>query len=133
MAEIPPVKADHNLMRQVVLNLLSNAVKFTGKNAVTRILVGYYQKDEQHVIFVKDNGVGFDMNYASKLFGVFQRLHSDHDFEGLGVGLSLVKRIITRHNGKIWAESEVDKGATFFFSIPLEKTKSKDGEIKNDE
>ena len=116
---IPPVKADYNLIKIVFSNLISNAVKFTSQRESAIIKVGYIVEENNHVIFVKDNGVGFDMKYANKLFGVFQRMHASEDFDGFGVGLSIVKRIIVKHSGSTWAESEPDKGATFYISLPV--------------
>jgi len=118
---LPVLYADENLLRQVIVNLLSNAIKFTSTRDKAIIRITYQFVDKEHIFSVKDNGVGFDMAYSNKLFGVFQRLHSAEEFEGYGVGLSLVKRIITRHKGRIWAEAEPDKGATFHFSLPERK------------
>jgi len=113
-------EADNNLMRQVWTNLISNALKYTSKNLLTEITIDSRQENGKVVYSIRDNGVGFDMKYANKLFGVFQRLHKIEEFDGTGVGLALVHRIISRHGGKIWAESEVNKGATFSFYIPSE-------------
>jgi PAS domain S-box-containing protein len=118
VGEISDIRADETLMRQVWINLLSNAVKYTSKKEKAIISVSCEKEKGKCIYCVKDNGVGFDMQYANKLFGVFQRLHTEQEFEGTGVGLAIVKRIVQRHGGNIWAESKVNKGASFYFSLP---------------
>jgi two-component system cell cycle sensor histidine kinase/response regulator CckA len=115
---LPQAQADAPLMQQVWVNLLANAVKFTVPKEPAVIEVGCLKEGDEDVFYVKDNGVGFDMQYVDKLFGVFERLHKTEDFEGTGVGLALVKRIIERHGGRIWAEGKIDEGAAFYFTLP---------------
>jgi light-regulated signal transduction histidine kinase (bacteriophytochrome) len=105
------------MIRQVWTNLISNAVKYSGKNEKPEIEIGSTEKEGSVCYHVRDNGVGFDMRYVGKLFGVFQRLHQVNDFEGTGVGLALVKTIVERHGGQVWGEGEVDAGATFYFTL----------------
>jgi PAS domain S-box-containing protein len=115
---------DVKLLGQVWTNLISNAIKYTSKNEVAKISVGSTSSDKMITYWIKDNGVGFDMQYAHKLFGVFQRLHSETEFEGNGVGLAIIQRIILKHGGQVWAEGEVGRGATFYFSLPVNGTPS---------
>ena len=115
---LPTVECDPGLMKQVFANLLSNAVKYTRPRRQAVIEVGCAKMGGDSAVFVRDNGVGFDMKYLDKLFGVFQRLHRAEEFEGTGVGLATVDRIIRKHGGSIWAEAAVDRGATFYFTLP---------------
>jgi PAS domain S-box-containing protein len=117
---LPAINADMNTIRQVWINLISNAIKYSGNKEQPYIEIGSYPADGQTVFYVKDNGVGFDQQYKHKLFKVFQRLHNPEEFEGTGVGLALVEKIISRHKGKVWAEAEVDQGACFYFSLPVQ-------------
>jgi light-regulated signal transduction histidine kinase (bacteriophytochrome) len=118
VATLPSAIGDLTLVHQVWTNLLSNAIKFSSKREQSVIEVSYQQDGQKVIYLVRDNGAGFDMRYADKLFGVFQRLHSDKEFEGTGVGLAVVQRLIHRHGGEVWADGQVDKGATFYFTVP---------------
>jgi len=115
---LPPIKADQVMIKQVLINLVGNAIKYSSKKDAPEIEIGSIDEKTKTIYYVKDNGAGFDMAYANKLFGVFQRLHSLEEFEGSGVGLALVKRIIDKHKGEVWAEGFESKGATFYFSLP---------------
>ncbi|MBZ0181922.1 MAG: response regulator [Melioribacteraceae bacterium] len=121
ISKLPVVKGDKALLKQVAANFISNAVKFSSKVENPEINVSANIENGMAVFCIKDNGVGFDMNYSGKLFGVFQRLHKQNEYEGTGVGLAIVKRIINRHGGKVWAESELNNGSSFYFSLPLFK------------
>jgi len=115
---LPPAQGDQSMIRQVFVNLLSNAIKFTRPKGAGVIQIGCMVKENQNIYWVKDNGVGFDMRYVDELFGVFQRRHNVDEFEGTGIGLAIVQRIIQRHGGQVWAEGEVNKGASFYFTLP---------------
>jgi len=121
IGSLPAISADVNLMRQVWENLLGNAVKYTRTRAQADISVGAVTQDDEVIFSVADNGVGFDPAYADRLFGVFQRLHSEKQFEGTGVGLANVRRIVQRHGGRTWADAKLNEGATFYFSLPLRR------------
>lgn len=118
VGDLPTCKGDPNMLKQVWLNLIGNAVKYSAKTKSPKIEISGSEEDQYVVYSIKDNGVGFDMQYYDKLFGVFQRLHREDEFEGTGLGLALVKRIITKHLGQIWGEAEQDNGATFYFRLP---------------
>jgi len=111
-------RADSMLVRQIFMNLISNAMKFTADREKAMIEIGSYDEGTERVYYVKDNGVGFDMKYKDKLFGIFQRLHVSEKFEGTGVGLAIVLSAVRRHEGRVWVEGEVDHGATFYFTLP---------------
>jgi signal transduction histidine kinase len=116
---LPEIKGDSSMLRQVMQNLISNALKYSMKKDKPLVEIGAYRENGENVYYVKDNGAGFNMQYYDKLFGVFQRLHNGNDFEGTGVGLALVHRIIAKHEGRIWAEAKENEGATFFFALPV--------------
>lgn len=119
VGHLPPATGDRAMLRQVFTNLLSNAIKFSHTQETPKIVVGGAMEGNEAVYYVTDNGVGFDMQYAEKLFGVFQRLHGMDEFDGTGIGLAIVKRIVVRHGGRVWAQGRIGEGATFYFSLPL--------------
>ncbi len=121
MKELPPAHCDGSMMRQVFANLLSNAIKYTKPIEITIIEVGGIRGENENIYYVKDNGVGFDMDNADKLFNIFQRLHSQEEFEGTGIGLVIVKRIVEKHGGRVWAEGKPKEGAKFCFSLPIKE------------
>lgn len=117
---VPVVLADKVLMNQVIYNIISNAVKFTKNRKKALIVVGCKRGADEYIFYVRDNGVGIDMEFAGKLFGIFQKLHSPDEFEGNGIGLAIVKKIIEKHGGKVWIESEVEEGTTIYFALPAD-------------
>lgn len=117
---LPVILGDHILMKQVITNIISNSLKFTRNKEAALIEVGYIAQDDEGIFYIKDNGVGFDMKFSENLFGLFQRMHSQNDFEGSGLGLAIAKKLIHKFGGRIWIESEVGKGACTYFTIGYE-------------
>ncbi len=117
LKKLPKIPADYGLMHQVLFNIISNAIKYSSKKEKAKIDVSYEEKEDEYIFSIQDNGSGFNMDKVGKLFSVFQRLHSDEEFEGTGVGLAIVKRIINKHGGQVWAKGKVNEGATFYFSM----------------
>jgi len=117
IGDLPECTGDPALLKRVWVNLLSNALKYTRKREHAVIEIGSVSDKGEVAYFVRDNGTGFDMHYVDKFFGVFQRLHRAEDYEGTGVGLAIVKRIVLRHGGRVWVEAAIDRGATFYFTI----------------
>ncbi|TGK24624.1 hybrid sensor histidine kinase/response regulator [Leptospira yasudae] len=117
-SDLPPAMGDPELLKQVLINLISNAIKYSSKRTDPRVEIGSVPNENECVYYVKDNGAGFNMQYASKLFGVFQRLHENEEFEGIGIGLAIVQRVILRHGGRVWAEGKTNEGAAFYFALP---------------
>ncbi|MGB6298060.1 MAG: ATP-binding protein, partial [Rivularia sp. (in: cyanobacteria)] len=113
------INGDRTLIRIVWQNLIENAVKYTSNRDIAEINIGSSSNSSEITFFIKDNGVGFDMRYVERIFGIFQRLHTNEEFEGTGIGLANVQRIIHRHVGRIWVESKVNQGTTFYFSLPI--------------
>ena len=118
---LPPALGDRAMLRQVWVNLIGNAIKYSAKGDQPRVRISGDRLQDETVYRVDDNGVGFDMRYYNKLFGVFQRLHSVEEFAGTGIGLAIVQRIVARHRGRVWAESELGRGAVFYFSLPTRR------------
>ncbi len=118
IGHLPPARGDESMIRQALVNLLSNALKFTAPRETAVIEVHGQKGKGENIYSVKDNGAGFDMKYAGKLFGIFQRLHGSNEFPGTGAGLSIVRRIIEKHGGRVWADGKPDQGATFYFTLP---------------
>ena len=118
LGDLPPALGDQSLLYQVMQNLLANAVKFTKSRKTAVIEVGGQTENKENIYYVKDKGAGFDDRYISNLFHPFRRLHGREEYEGTGVGLAIVKRIVQRHGGRVWAEGKVGEGATFYFSLP---------------
>jgi light-regulated signal transduction histidine kinase (bacteriophytochrome) len=127
ISDIDVTYGDASMIKQIWVNLISNAIKYTSKIAKPAIEIGSSNAETETIFYIKDNGAGFDMEYYDKLFGVFKRLHSTRQFEGNGVGLAIVHRIVQRHQGRVWAESEVNKGATFYFALPAFNTLNLNG------
>jgi light-regulated signal transduction histidine kinase (bacteriophytochrome) len=115
---LPGAPADDRLIKQVLLNIVANAVKYSSKRGDARVEIGGSEDLSENLYWVRDNGAGFDMRYAARLFGVFQRLHSQEDFPGTGVGLAIVHRVVSRHGGRVWAEGKPGEGACFYFTLP---------------
>ena len=116
---LPNINGDKILIKQVIYNILVNAIKFTKNREKALIVIGSIIKEKEYLFYIKDNGDGFDMEFSSKIFGLFQRLHSKEEFEGSGIGLVTVKNMIQKHGGKVWIEGQVDVGATVYFTIPF--------------
>ncbi len=116
--ELPMINVDRVLFKQIIANIISNAIKFSKDREVTKILVGYTLEQNEHIFYIKDNGVGFDMKFSNKLFGIFQRLHRSQDFEGAGIGLATIKKILQKHGGRVWIEGVLNEGATVYFTLP---------------
>ena len=132
IGSLPETWGDHSLLRQVWVNLISNAIKYSGTRPRPRVQVYGFDAGEESVFCVKDNGVGFDMSEIGRLFRIFERLHHDEHFAGTGVGLAIVKRIVGKHLGRVWAESAPGEGAAFFFSLPREKNALIDPSLRDD-
>ena len=130
--DAPIARADRSAIRHVLFNLIANAVKYGKPEGAIHIEFGGRQSEDHNLYWVRDQGIGFDMRYAEKIFGVFQRLHSDGEIEGSGVGLAIVQRIIQRHGGRVWAEGEPGKGAVFFFTLPVTQIEIQETELINE-
>jgi light-regulated signal transduction histidine kinase (bacteriophytochrome) len=132
VGDLPPCEGDPRLLKQVLINLLSNGFKYTRTQEIARIEVGALTPPGGHspIYYVRDNGIGFDMRYADKLFGVFQRLHGAQEYPGTGVGLAIVQRIVQRHGGQVWADAAVNQGATFYFVLTPVGSRPREEELE---